>query len=211
MTSSGHRQLPGYLTRHGKELRALFSDAAPKTVLDIGCGDGHLYAPLGFDQVEYRGVDFSPSMLECFRARYPGSDLVCCDGSAYRDERKYDLIISVGMIQFFDDRMMNQLLQNVRSMMRPDSTFVIACTPCKAHRAGYLLGQLAPPWHPSGRARILGWVRLLLRWRDPMGRWFNPSDLIALASQNGFSCEIFGSSEYLYRIHCVLRLSASNG
>lgn len=210
MNTAGHRASVGYLDRHARELLALFQDFSPTSVLDIGCGDGYLFEPLGFFKLRYKGVDFSESMLECFRQKYPGTDLTHHDGATYVDESKYDLIFSSQMIQYLDDDMFLQFLRNAKLMMHPESTLVVASTPCLPHRRGYLLGHLAPPWKQSVFRRLVSLARLVLPLQDPMGHWYRPSDLITMADSCGFTCQIYGSSEYLYRIHAVMRISGSS-
>jgi SAM-dependent methyltransferase len=55
----------------------------PCTVLDFGCGLGHLYDYLreqpGFDGVHYTGLDLSPKYLEAARRRLPGVDFLEMD------------------------------------------------------------------------------------------------------------------------------------
>lgn len=204
-TSAGHREAPNYLRRHAAELKVLFDGLEPSTVLDIGCGNGVLYEALDFNQVKYKGVDFSPAMLDAFRAKHPGLDLTCEDGSVYRDDRHYDLIFSSQMVQYFDRPQLSRFFGNVRSMMHSRSVFVIASTPCLPHLAGYMSGRLSPPYKRSLRGAALSLAATAFAWRGSMGNWFSPADFVAIAAEHDFSCEIFGSLLYLYRMHAVLR------
>lgn len=63
-------QEPQFLERFGRELQELFRENEPLRILDIGCGAGELFAPLGFDRAErYRGVDISSRLLMEFGQR----------------------------------------------------------------------------------------------------------------------------------------------
>ncbi len=53
------------------------------SVLDLGCGPAllldYLKASGRLDEVEYRGVDLSPAMVDAARMRWPGRDISCRD------------------------------------------------------------------------------------------------------------------------------------
>src|SRR5262245_39842981 len=91
-----------FYRKFAQEMKVLLGEEPPTSVLDIGCGTGAFYKPLGFDRTDYKGVDFSDSMLKEFRATHGDVKLECHDGSDYRDDRTYDLIFSLGVIQNFD-------------------------------------------------------------------------------------------------------------
>ena len=57
-------------------------EAAGCTLLDVGCGLGHLLPYLrrrGLGAVDYTGVDVLPEMVDGARARYPDGRFVCAD------------------------------------------------------------------------------------------------------------------------------------
>jgi len=87
-TETGYRSL-------ADELRLLFPGSAVRRVLEIGCGNGAMFEPLGFHRAEkYLGIDFSPAMLDEFRARFPTVDLAEGDATTFRTTRTFDLIFS---------------------------------------------------------------------------------------------------------------------
>lgn len=183
------------------ELALLFGSARPGTVLEIGCGSGALYPYLDLDGVSYRGVDFSPSMLTEFRKSRPGLDLVCAEGSAYRDERTYDLIFSNGLIQYFDPQMLRRHVENARAMMHPGSTFVCGGIPWKTLRLRTEIALRA------------GWLRRglikLAIIRPGIGHWYSRAAVARIAEKNGLDATFFGSLSYMYRFHVVMRVKQS--
>lgn len=191
--------------RCAAELRVLFHQHAPSSVLEIGCGNGALYQYLGFDRCRYRGVDFSQSMLNVFQERYPRAELICADGSAYRDTQAYDLIFSNGVLQHFDRAMLQQHFASARAMLRPNGLFVCASIPWRALKFRYYTGELTG----EGRSHLLrGIILRAIRAyaQDSMGNWYEHRDFVRLAAENGFRCTFHGCIYYPYRFHAVMTL-----
>lgn len=194
--------------RCAAELRVLFHSITPSNVLEIGCGNGVLYEHLGFDRCRYRGIDFSQSMLNVFQKNYPNVDLVCADGSTYRDDNKYDLIFSNGVLQHFDRHMLAEHFTVVREMMAPGALFVCASIPWRALWFRYLTGELTGGEQPHIFRAVV--YRLLRAFsQDNMGYWYEHKDFRRLAERSGMTCSFHGSIHYPYRFHAVLRLKNS--
>ena len=101
---------PEFLRLVTSELKLLFGERAPVSVLEIGCGNGRLFDLFGFSPRFYRGVDFSPRMLEVFRQNHPEVDLVEAEASSYAEDRTYDLIFAHDVISHFSPAMLAQPL-----------------------------------------------------------------------------------------------------
>lgn len=189
---------------YAAELRILFDNRTPRRVLEIGCGNGALYKYLGFGQTQYKGIDFSESMLAEFKKKYPSAKLECCDGHSYQDSNKYDLIFSNGLIQYFNSRMFDQHLAHVKAMMKPGSLFICASIPWKLQRFRYFCGELGGGHR---RSPIRGVVRSLIPdYRNNMGAWYNFRSIKDKATKHGMSVKFYGSMHYLYRFHAVMKL-----
>lgn len=191
-----------HYSEYAKELTLLFPDRALRRVLDIGCGNGAMFEPLGFDKADYTGVDFSPSMIAAFAERHPKLRLVVANGDQYRDHRKYDLILCNSVVQYFDSAMLAQWLGNAVTMLAPDGCIVIGSVPWQTLRfryyAGELSGDLPPAWLAALRiAKSL--------YSDQIGHWYSVREVATLGEQHGLRSEVFGSVLYGYRFH--LRLS----
>jgi cyclopropane fatty-acyl-phospholipid synthase-like methyltransferase len=191
---------------YAAELRVLFNHLTPCSVLELGCGNGDLYEYLRFDTADvYKGVDFSPSMIDSFKKAHPGVDLECRDASSYSDDTKYDLIFSNGVIQYFDDQMLNHHFVNAKSMMTDNSLFICASLLWKTQRFKYVSGELIKGRKRSIVRGIIGYVRRVV-FNDPMGVWHNPSDIETVARRNGMTCECYASMHYLFRFHAVMKI-----
>jgi len=72
----------------------------PSTVVDLGCGPGHLSAVLRarWPEAHLTGVDASPAMIEQARAADPDTDYVLADLAT--DDHTADLVISNAALQW---------------------------------------------------------------------------------------------------------------
>jgi len=188
-----------------EELKVLFGNHAPKRVLEIGCGNGALFDFLNFDPANYRGVDFSPTLLAAFQSRYPQVALERAEGASYADhENQYDLIFSHGVIQYFDMPMLDTHFASARRMMHKNSLFVCASIPWRLHRSNYERGRLTRQLRPSLLRMLKSKIARGL-FGDSMGHWYNLDEISDLAAKHGFSVEFYGSMVYMYRFHAVMR------
>jgi SAM-dependent methyltransferase len=185
-----------------KELTLLLSDRSFCTVLDIGCGNGALFEPLGFNKTEYTGVDFSETMICSFRKRYPQLRLIVARGEDYCEKRTYDLIFSNAVIQYFSRSMFARFLRNASAMLADDGRLIIASIPWRSAYLRYHTGELGGQTPPAWRAAL----RILISLRsDTMGRWYSVREVNTLGRAHGFRTEVFGSVHYCYRFHVRMR------
>jgi len=191
---------------HAIELRILFGDKLPERVLELGCSDGAMFQFLGFDRVKYKGVDFSPHLLDMFKAKYPNVELECCEASTYVDrEYKYDLIFSNAVVQYFDMPMVDSHFACAREMMHRDSLFVCGSIPWRHLRSYYHAGGLHGTNNPSMLRLAKSTIATAL-FGDTIGYWYELREIASLADKHGFSVRFYGSILYMYRFHAVMRL-----
>jgi SAM-dependent methyltransferase len=199
---------PEFLRLVANELRLLFGERHPTSVLEIGCGNGCLFDYMNFDPQSYRGVDFGPRMLERFEREHPELDLVEADGSAYQDDRTYDLILANDVVAHFTPAMLARHCRNARQMMHAESLLVWSCVPWRALRHTFDLGL----WSRSGKPSALRWTRSQVRralGRDLMGHWYRTREIAQIAERNSLLASFHGSLSYPYRFHAVLRPESS--
>jgi SAM-dependent methyltransferase len=198
-----------HYSRYAKELTLLFPARACRMVLDIGCGNGAMFEPLGFDKADYTGVDFSPSMIAVFAKRYPKLRLVVANGDEYRDARSYDLILCNSVVQYFDSAMLDRWLGNAVAMLAPDGCIVIGSVPWRSLRFRYYTGELTGELPPAWLAALRIAKSLL---SDKIGHWYSVREVTALGEQHGLRSEVFGSVLYGYRFHIRMsRIGAAGG
>jgi cyclopropane fatty-acyl-phospholipid synthase-like methyltransferase len=193
-----------YYQQYAAELKILLQGSQPQRVLELGCGNGDLYQYMDFDKARlYKGVDFSAAMLENFKQRYSQVDLECSDASAYRDDLKYDLIWSNGVIQYFDYKMLANHFTNAKSMMEKDSVFVCASVPWKLHEFASMTGESYGQKKNVAKG-VFNYIKSI--FKNPMGTWYDLDSIRDLAAANSMNVEFFASMHYMYRFHAVLKL-----
>lgn len=177
-------------------------------VLELGCGGGHLHEYLGFDGVAYRGVDMSSSMLEKFSESYPGTELVEADAISYAEGGPYDLIFSLGLIQYFSRQDLRHHLLHVRSSLAPGARVIHAGVPWRFHRRLYRWGwawgwRPVDLWSPRRLLRpLFGFVRRVVApRRQTMGHWWSLHEIDRIARKCGYLARFHGSVQYVYRFH----------
>jgi SAM-dependent methyltransferase len=89
-------------TRYRVMLDVIRPGARHATLLDLGCGAGHLYEYLrttGRSNVEYTGLDISPRFAELCRAKFPGRTFLCADPlDASADLPTFDYVVMNGVL-----------------------------------------------------------------------------------------------------------------
>lgn len=191
-----------YYSSYGKELILLYDDFKYDSVLEIGCGNGALYPYLGFSDKSYVGVDLSQSMLENFREKYPNKNLDLIHigaGEIYKDEKKYDLIFQNGVIQHFDNKMVEEFMAASYQMLAPGGRIVIGSIPWKLCKKGYYFGEFRPN-KSSFIGKLYGYI---MSYKSIMGNWYSFADFREFANKYSLKVEFFGSLLYPYRFHVV--------
>jgi len=77
---------------------------AGQTVLDLGCGDGIMAAPLISFGLAYRGVDASTGMVDAARIRNPGLSFEVSRSEDYAPAEPVDATICLRSFYYPDDR-----------------------------------------------------------------------------------------------------------
>lgn len=116
------------------ESRTLVTDAAivdavmsrsPRTVLDIGCGEGWLVRALIERGVQVTGVDAIPELIEAAKRLGPGDYRV----ASYEDiaEGRLDVRVDAAVANFalLGAESVNQLVSAVPRLLSPGGTFII--------------------------------------------------------------------------------------
>jgi SAM-dependent methyltransferase len=200
------RTCSDFYRSYADELRIILHQAGEyRSVLELGCGSGEFFEPLGFDACDYTGVDFSQNMLNSFHARHPGAQLCQIHAAEFRSDRRYNLIFSNGLVQYFDFLTFEKNLAICRGMMSGSSAIVHAGIPWSRHkwlfRRGWGSGR--PPARMNRAKRTLRpWYSLL---REQIGKWYSPQLVAAIADRQGYKCLFFGSVHFIYRFHVLLR------
>ena len=105
-------------------------------VLDLGCNTGELFALLPEDAILV-GVDHNAEALAVARQRWPAAQLVLADVAALPALGRFDLVLSIGLLQSgaLDDR---ELVRHVvQELVTPDGAVIFGWPNCR-----YIAGEV---------------------------------------------------------------------
>jgi len=97
----------------------------PRTIVDLGCGPGHLTQVLRarWPEAHVHGVDSSPEMVERARATDPLSDYELADVAGWSPSSPVDLLVSNAMFQWLPD--VSAVIERLASYVTPGGSFAI--------------------------------------------------------------------------------------
>lgn len=84
----------GYVHKFGADLLELLAPKQGETILDLGCGTGHLTAQIAEAGAAVRGIDAAPSMVEQARRQFPAIRFDVADGEDFQLEEPVDAVFS---------------------------------------------------------------------------------------------------------------------
>ncbi len=98
-------------------------------VLDMGCGLGNLALAAAGRGCEVRAVDASEAGVACLRARAQAAgaavDAVCADAAAFATAGRFDAVVSIGLLMFFDCPTARRLLARWQDWVAPAGVMAV--------------------------------------------------------------------------------------
>lgn len=110
--------------RPARELLEHVALAAPRTILDVGCGPGNSTEILvaRYPNARVIGIDTSPAMIAAATARVPTAQFVLADAATY-DARDFDLVFSNATLQWIPDHA--RLIPHLVAMVAPGGALAV--------------------------------------------------------------------------------------
>lgn len=182
------------------------------SVLELGCGNGALYPYYMINKNDYKGVDFSESMLQLFKQKEPNVTLVYADASEYKDSKKYDLIFSNELVQHFSRKDLSNHIENCISMLNDDGILLMASIPLKMLIKPYYTGEMMPKSSYVFKHLLYYYYYIFVlgyfyKVSKGIGNWYKPSHFYKYKSE--FDLTVFGSLFHPYRFSIAFKRKAS--
>ena len=92
--SSLYDQKHTFVFEYGKSLLSLLDPQPGESILDLGCGTGHLTKAIAESGAHVVGLDSSPSMIEVARAAYPELEFILADATNFSLSATFDAVFS---------------------------------------------------------------------------------------------------------------------
>jgi trans-aconitate methyltransferase len=92
-----------FVSRYGLELLTLLDPHPGETILDIGCGTGHLTRAIAEMGAHVVGLDYSPQMIAAARNTYPDIEWVEASASDFSFDTPFDAVFSNAALHWVRD------------------------------------------------------------------------------------------------------------
>jgi trans-aconitate methyltransferase len=117
----------GPMARHSRRLmRRMTDDLAPRSILDIGGGEGSLLEALSaaHPHAKMMGTDLAATAVELARKHMPRAEFAVLDVVKDKLPRTFDLVVCADVIEHIDDD--QSALNNMAAMTNPGGHVVVA-------------------------------------------------------------------------------------
>jgi trans-aconitate methyltransferase len=92
--TSLYDQNHAFVFEYGKKLISLLDPHPGETILDLGCGTGHLTKTIAGSGARVVGLDSSPDMINVARATYPDLEFLLADAANFSLPATFDAVFS---------------------------------------------------------------------------------------------------------------------
>ena len=93
----------GFVARLGAGVVELLAPQPDETILDLGCGTGHLSAQLAQNSSHVVGLDPSETMLRAAREHYPDLDFRAGDARTFQLPERFDAVFTNAVLHWIPD------------------------------------------------------------------------------------------------------------
>ena len=158
----------GPMARHSRRLmRRMTDDLAPRSILDIGGGEGSLLQTLGaaHPNAKMTGTDLAATAVELARKQMPQAEFAVLDVTKARLPGTFDLIVCADVVEHIDDD--QAALNNMAAMTSPGGHVVVATLQGRmrhfekdvGHVRNYIPGELEDKMRRAGLQidRVIAW------------------------------------------------------
>jgi trans-aconitate methyltransferase len=113
-----------FVHEYGRDLLSLLDPQPGDSVLDLGCGTGHLSAEIAERGADVVGVDAAPEMIDQAAEQYPELRFEPADMRAYTPGETFDGVFSNAALHWVPAGDHDAVLETVADALEPNGRFV---------------------------------------------------------------------------------------
>ncbi len=120
-------RLYGPMARHGRRLmKKMTQELTPKTILDVGCGEGSLLRALMtlHPNATGVGIDVSDKAITLAKTVVPDATFNVCDIAREALDQTFDLVVSADVLEHMEND--SAAIKNLAAMTAPGGHLIIA-------------------------------------------------------------------------------------
>ncbi|MNK30843.1 Trans-aconitate 2-methyltransferase [compost metagenome] len=111
-----------FVSEYGKDLIDLLGPVKNEWILDLGCGTGDLTSQIAELGARVTGIDYSASMIEAARKKYPELEFKLSNGESFTAEEPYDAVFSNAALHWMKDA--SGAVRSIHQVLKPRGRFV---------------------------------------------------------------------------------------
>jgi trans-aconitate methyltransferase len=116
-------QKHAFVFEYGKDLISLLQPRPGETILDLGCGTGHLTQAIAASGARVIGIDSSPQMIETARKTYPKREFLVADARNFSFPFAFDAIFSNAALHWIPEA--EQVVQRIAASLNTGGRLVV--------------------------------------------------------------------------------------
>ncbi len=111
-----------YVFKLGEDVLSLLNSKPGETILDLGCGTGHLTNLISESGASVQGIDSSPKMIEQAKLKYPAIKFEVMDATNFAFETKFDAVFSNAVLHWIPEK--EKVIDCVYNCLKQGGRFV---------------------------------------------------------------------------------------
>ena len=115
-------QKHSFVSEYGKSLIPLLDPQSGESILDIGCGTGHLTNAIAESGAHVIGLDSSASMIEIARTTYPDLEFVVANARNFSFPTPFDAVFSNAALHWIPEA--EEVVRSIATALKPGGRFV---------------------------------------------------------------------------------------
>jgi len=120
--STLYDQKHAFVFEYGKSLFSLLAPQPGESILDLGCGTGHLTKTIADAGARVLGIDSSASMIESARTAYPDVEFLVADAREFTAPATFDAIFSNAALHWIPEA--EQVVRCIAASLKPGGRLI---------------------------------------------------------------------------------------